>query len=313
MQLMWVSGPTGHVRTVSITAKKMLIGIGGVAFALVTLGFMLYLVGFKIAVEVRPDLARSLGGVTTKAEQQRMESVYRERLAKLEGMLQATAQDVRHLETLKNQFMELATPASVREKRGSGEDGKGGPLLPSMRSVPLHSQPLDTAFDAVVQEFGQFHKTVGSLPDNWTRELNRLRTFPTGMPLMPGGFRLSSGFGMRTDPFTGMIGRHDGLDFTSAIGAPILATADGVVSRSGWEDTYGNIVEITHAEGFMTRYAHISTRLVKEGQRVKRGDRIAEVGSTGRSTGPHLHYEVFHQGRVINPLQVLPQLAGERI
>lgn len=313
MQLMWVSGPTGHVRTVSITAKKMLIGIGGVAFALVTLGFMLYLVGFKIAVEVRPDLARSLGGVTTKAEQQRMESVYRERLAKLEGMLQATAQDVRHLETLKNQFMELATPASVREKRGTGEDGKGGPLLPSMRSVPLHSQPLDTAFDAVVQEFGQFHKTVGSLPDNWTRELNRLRTFPTGMPLMPGGFRLSSGFGMRTDPFTGMIGRHDGLDFTSAIGAPILATADGVVSRSGWEDTYGNIVEITHAEGFMTRYAHISTRLVKEGQRVKRGDRIAEVGSTGRSTGPHLHYEVFHQGRVINPLQVLPQLAGERI
>jgi murein DD-endopeptidase MepM/ murein hydrolase activator NlpD len=313
MQLMWVSGPTGHVRTVSITAKKMLIGIGGVAFALVSLGFMLYLVGFKIAVEVRPDLARSLGGVTTKAEQQRMESVYRERLAKLEGMLQATAQDVRHLETLKNQFMELATPASVREKRGIGEDGKGGPLLPSMRPVPIHSQPLDTAFDAVVQEFGQFHKSVGSLPDNWTRELNRLRTFPTGMPLMPGGFRLSSGFGMRTDPFTGMIGRHDGLDFTSAIGAPILATADGVVSRSGWEDTYGNIVEITHAEGFLTRYAHISTRLVKEGQRVKRGDRIAEVGSTGRSTGPHLHYEVFHQGRVINPLQVLPQLGGERI
>ena len=63
----------------------------------------------------------------------------------------------------------------------------------------------------------------------------------------------------------------------------------------------------------MTRYAHISTRLVKEGQQVKRGDRIAEVGSTGRSTGPHLHYEVFHQGRVINPLQVLPQLGGERI
>jgi murein DD-endopeptidase MepM/ murein hydrolase activator NlpD len=133
------------------------------------------------------------------------------------------------------------------------------------------------------------------------------------MPLMPGGFKLSSGFGMRNDPFTGTIGRHDGLDFTSNIGAPILATADGVVSRSGWDGTYGNLVEITHAEGFMTRYAHISTLLVKEGQRVKRGDRIAEVGSTGRSTGPHLHYEVFHQGRVINPLQVLPQLAGEKI
>lgn len=312
MQLMWVSGPTGNVRTVSITAKKMLIGIGAVSFALVTLGFMLYLVGFKIAIEVHPDLARTLGGVTTRAEQQRMESVYRERLAKLESMLQATAKDVRQLETLKNQFMELATPATVRERRGSPEDGKGGPLLPSMRPLSLDSQPLDATFDAVLTEFGQFHKTVGSLPDNWSRELNRLRSFPTGLPLA-GGFRLSSGFGMRTDPFTGMLGRHDGLDFTSAMGAPILATADGTVSRSGWEDTYGNIVEITHADGFMTRYAHISTRLVKEGQRVKRGERIAEVGNTGRSTGPHLHYEVFHQGRVINPLQVLPQLVGEKI
>jgi murein DD-endopeptidase MepM/ murein hydrolase activator NlpD len=308
MQLMWVSGPTGNVRTVSITAKKMLVGISIIALALVTMGFMLYLVGFQIAIEVRPDLARSLGGVTSKAEQQRMESVYRERLMKLEGILQATAQDVRKLESIKNQFMELATPASIREKRSTGEDGKGGPLLPSTRPVSLDPQPLDATFDAVLHEFGQLHKTVGSLPDDWTRDLNRVRAFPTGVPLA-GNFRLSSHFGMRTDPFTGMLGRHDGLDFTSTIGAPILATADGYVSRSGWEDTYGNIVEITHAEGFMTRYAHISTRLVKEGQRVKRGERIAEVGSTGRSTGPHLHYEVFHQGRVINPLLVLPQFA----
>jgi len=312
MQLMWVSGPTGNVRKVSITAKKMLIGISIVATALVTLGFLLYLIGFKIAIEVHPELARSLGGISTQAEQQRMESVYRERLAKLQGDLESTAQHVRHLETLKNQFMDLATPASVKERRSTPEDGKGGPMLPTMRSLSLTAQPLDATFDAVVHEFGQFHKTVGSLPDNWSRELNRLRTFPTGMPLA-GGFRLSSGFGMRTDPFTGMLGRHDGLDFTSAIGAPILATADGVVSRSGWEDTYGNIVEITHAEGFMTRYAHTSTRRVTEGQRVKRGDRIAEVGSTGRSTGPHLHYEVFHQGHVINPLQVLPHLGGDKI
>jgi murein DD-endopeptidase MepM/ murein hydrolase activator NlpD len=312
MQLMWVSGPTGTVRKVSITSKKMLIGMGVVSSALVTLGFLLYLIGFKIAIEVRPELARSLGGITTQAEQQRMESVYRERLAKLQGMLEATAQDVRQLETLKNQFMDLATPTSIKDRRTVHEDGKGGPMLPTMRSLSLQGQPLDATFDAVLQEFGQFHKTVGSLPDNWSKELNRLRTFPTGMPLA-GGFRLSSGFGMRTDPFTGMLGRHDGLDFTSTLGAPILATADGVVARSGWEDTYGNIVEITHAEGFVTRYAHISTRYVTEGQRVKRGDRIAAVGSTGRSTGPHLHYEVFYHGRVINPLQVLPHLSSEKI
>jgi YD repeat-containing protein len=84
-----------------------------------------------------------------------------------------------------------------------------------------------------------------------------------------------------------------------------LSAADGVVTRSGWEDTYGNIVEVTHAEGFVTRYAHISKRLVTEGQKVKRGQRIAEVGNTGRSTGPHLHYEVFRFGRVLDPAQVV--------
>ena len=93
-------------------------------------------------------------------------------------------------------------------------------------------------------------------------------------------------------------------------GTPILAAADGLVTRSGWEDTYGNIVEVTHAEGFMTRYAHISKRLVTEGQRVKRGQHIADVGSTGRSTGPHLHYEVFRHGHVMNPVQVLPTGGG---
>ena len=305
MQLMWVSGPTGHVRTISITARKVLIGTCAVAFALVATGFLLYLVGFKIAIEVRPELARSLGGVTTEAEQQRMESVYRDRLAKLQGMLDATAQDIRQLQALKNRFMEIATPAAMREKRSTTEDGKGGPLLPTSHPGHDQNQPLVNTLDDAAQEFGQFQKVVGNLRQDWSRQLNWLQTLPTGVPIS-GDFRVTSGFGMRNDPFTGMLARHEGLDFTASSGTPILATADGVVTRSGWEDTYGNIVEVTHAEGFMTRYAHISKRLVTEGQQVKRGQRIAEVGSTGRSTGPHLHYEIFRHGRVLNPAQVLP-------
>lgn len=305
MQLMWVSGPTGHVRTISITARKVLIGTCAVAFALVSTGFLLYLIGFKIAIEVRPELARSLGGVTTEAEQQRMESVYRERLAKLQGMLDATAQDIRQLQALKNRFMDIATPAAMREKRSGAEDGKGGPLLPTSHSGLDLNQPLAHSFDDATQEFAQFQKVVGNLRQDWNRQLNWLQTLPTGIPIS-GDFRVTSGFGMRNDPFTGMLARHEGLDFTAASGTSIVATADGVVTRSGWEDTYGNIVEVTHAEGFMTRYAHISKRHVTEGQQVKRGQRIAEVGSTGRSTGPHLHYEVFRHGRVLNPAQVLP-------
>lgn len=270
-------------------------------------GFILYLVGFKIAVETSPDLARTLGGVTTEAEQQRMESMYRERLAKMQDMLDSTAQDIRQLQQLKNRFMEIATPAALRERVANKEDGRGGPLLliPSKRSSLDPTQPLDETLDSAMGEFGQFSKTVSTLRADWDKQLQWLQTLPTGVPI-GGDYRVTSGFGMRVDPFTHTLARHEGLDFTAMHGTPIIAAADGTVTRSGWEDTYGNIVEIAHAEGFMTRYAHISKRHVTEGQKVKRGQHIADVGSTGRSTGPHLHYEVFRHGHVLNPVQVLP-------
>jgi murein DD-endopeptidase MepM/ murein hydrolase activator NlpD len=281
------------------------------SLSLVVTGFLLYLVGFKIAVETSPDLARTLGGVTTEAEQQRMEAIYRERLAKMQSMLDATAQDIRQLQQLKNRFMEIATPASLRERNASKEDGRGGPLLlmPNRRSALDATQPLSETLDNAMGEFGQFNKTISSMRTDWDKQLQWLQTLPTGVPI-GGNFRMTSGFGLRVDPFTHTLARHEGLDFTAMQGTPILATADGLVTRSGWEDTYGNIVEVTHAEGFMTRYAHISKRLVTEGQRVKRGQHIADVGSTGRSTGPHLHYEVFRHGHVLNPAQVLPTGGG---
>jgi murein DD-endopeptidase MepM/ murein hydrolase activator NlpD len=311
MQLMWVSGPTGRVRTISITFKKVVVAALVASLSLVVTGFLLYLVGFKIAVETSPDLARTLGGVTTEAEQQRMEAIYRERLAKMQSMLDATAQDIRQLQQLKNRFMEIATPASLRERNASKEDGRGGPLLlmPNRRSALDSTQPLSETLDNAISEFGQFNKTVSGMRTDWDKQLQWLNTLPTAVPI-GGNFRMSSGFGMRIDPFTNTLARHEGLDFTAMQGTPILATADGTVTRSGWEDTYGNIVEVTHAEGFMTRYAHISKRHVTEGQRVKRGQHIADVGSTGRSTGPHLHYEVFRHGHVLNPAQVLPTGGG---
>jgi murein DD-endopeptidase MepM/ murein hydrolase activator NlpD len=311
MQLMWVSGPTGRVRTISITFKKVVVAALVASLSLVVTGFLLYLVGFKIAVESSPDLARTLGGVTTEAEQQRMEAIYRERLAKMQSMLDATAQDIRQLQQLKNRFMEIATPASLRERNSAKEDGRGGPLLlmPIRRSALDSTQPLSETLDNAISEFGQFNKTVSGMRTDWDKQLQWLNTLPTAVPI-GGNFRMSSGFGMRVDPFTNTLARHEGLDFTAMQGTPILATADGTVTRSGWEDTYGNIVEVTHAEGFMTRYAHISKRHVTEGQRVKRGQHIADVGSTGRSTGPHLHYEVFRHGHVMNPVQVLPTGGG---
>jgi murein DD-endopeptidase MepM/ murein hydrolase activator NlpD len=111
----------------------------------------------------------------------------------------------------------------------------------------------------------------------------------------------SSGFGVRFDPFTGRPAYHSGLDFSGGVGVPIRATAPGVVSFVGQRSGYGNCVEIDHGRGLKTRYAHLSAFGVKVGQRVGVGQRIAAMGSTGRSTGPHLHYEVWVDGRAANP------------
>lgn len=305
MQLMWVSGPTGSVHTISITARKVLMTLSGFSFVLITIGFLLYLIGFKIAIDIRPELARSLGGVTTEAEQKKMELVYRKRLAALQSDLDSTAQEIRQLQELKNRFVEIATPTALRDKRGTSEEGKGGPFISPVRHTSQVALPLMATFDEADDEFGQFKKLVYGVRHDWLEQLSWLEKLPIGLPV-GGDARMSSGFGMRNDPFTGALARHEGLDFTASTGTPILATADGVVTRAGWEETYGNIIEVTHAEGFMTRYAHIHKRRAVEGQKVTRGEHIADVGSTGRSTGPHLHYEVFRFGKVLNPIQVLP-------
>lgn len=116
---------------------------------------------------------------------------------------------------------------------------------------------------------------------------------------------LSSGFGYRTSPFTGQREFHKGIDISTRMKAPILAPADGIVTFVGWDDGYGKCIVISHGHGLKTRYAHLSKALVKKGQYVKRGDTIALVGSTGHSTGPHLHYEVLLNGLAVNPLRYI--------
>lgn len=127
-------------------------------------------------------------------------------------------------------------------------------------------------------------------------DLDRL---PSISPVQDGVF--SSGFGMREDPFTGQYAMHRGLDFSAWPGTPVHATAAGIVAEAGGHETLGLYVEIDHGDGIVTRYGHNRRLLVKKGQAVLRGDPIAEVGSTGRSTSPHCHYEVEVRGQFVNP------------
>ncbi len=129
------------------------------------------------------------------------------------------------------------------------------------------------------------------------RELERL---PVRRP-MTSYRRISSRFGYRSDPFRRRLALHAGIDFKAAYGSPVLATAPGTVIRAGWTGSYGKLVEIRHDNGLVTRYAHLSRIRVRAGQRVRAGDRIGRLGNTGRSTGPHLHYEVRLFGKPLNP------------
>ncbi|HET7709767.1 MAG TPA: M23 family metallopeptidase [Sphingomicrobium sp.] len=124
---------------------------------------------------------------------------------------------------------------------------------------------------------------------------------PSDKPVKSAAF--TSGYGVRSDPFAGRAAMHAGIDLAGALGTPIHATADGVISEAGWNSGgYGNLVKIDHGRGIETRYGHLSGMLVRPGQRVQRGQLIGRMGSTGRSTGSHLHYEVRIDGRAVNPI-----------
>ena len=149
----------------------------------------------------------------------------------------------------------------------------------------------------------------GSLDPRFARlgfSLARMSALEKGLDripqVMPADIRsISSGFGYRSDPFNGSAAMHAGLDFRGPLGAPIHAAAAGKVSFVGVKSGYGNVVEISHGNGLMTRYAHMSRWKARVGQDVAAGDVIGAIGNTGRSTGPHLHFEVRINDRAVNP------------
>lgn len=131
------------------------------------------------------------------------------------------------------------------------------------------------------------------------------RVYPKGRPVRSGW--ISSYFGRRTDPFTGKSTSHRGVDFAGKAGGDVIAVAAGVVTYSGSRHGYGNMVEINHGNGYVTRYAHNERNLVAPGDQIRPGQAIALIGSTGRATGPNLHFEVWHQGQPVNPVKYIRQ------
>lgn len=143
--------------------------------------------------------------------------------------------------------------------------------------------------------------------DNMEKDIyelfNIIKSYPLGKPMIQTAIR--SGFGYRKDPFKSRLAFHSGIDFEAKPGQPVFATADGLVEKAGWYYSYGNTVIIKHENGYETLYGHLTRVDVKGGQRVKSGDLIGNAGSTGRSTGTHLHYEIIKNGKKLNPSKYL--------
>ena len=174
-------------------------------------------------------------------------------------------------------------------------DGLGGPLIEAK-----DPRALAAVLDVDEDFAGRVEHAVADLSD-----LQGLRNSAEGLPLAhpTTDTRETSGFGVRLDPFTGRPAFHSGQDFAGAYGSPIYVTAPGIVSFTGARSGYGNTIEVDHGHGFKTRYAHLSAISVRVGQHLAVGQRIGAMGSTGRSTGTHLHYEVWVNGRAQNPLR----------
>lgn len=168
-----------------------------------------------------------------------------------------------------------------------GKSDAGGPLIPLDSSMTFDSKvrELDEALDA----------------------LDRLKTEARRLPLAnpAPGRSVTSPFGVRPDPLLGTAALHSGMDFRAPTGMPAKVTAPGVVVKAGWNGGYGRMVEVDHGNGFATRYGHLSKIDVIVGKRLNAGDVIGKTGSSGRSTGPHLHYEIRHHGEAIDPLRFL--------
>ncbi len=195
---------------------------------------------------------------------------------------------------------------------GIDSDGEGGPMLPP-RHCPEASTVPTAPTQASARTTQQQIDCIGALLTLLEREAvehaNVWASIPGRAPIA--GARFSSDFGNRADPFNSRLSFHSGVDLVAPTGTPILATAGGRVIFAGEKDGYGHVVEIDHRNGLVTRYAHASRLVVREGDVVLPRQHIADVGSTGRSTGPHLHLEVLENGAPVNPAGYLALFAEQ--
>ena len=271
--------------------------------AVVASGFL----GYRLAhvpPDARPDLYAAAWTDEVQRQRRQVTNVIRsatesvDALALQLGELQAR---VVRLDALGVRLTDMAK-LDPDEFNFTGSPARGGPVSAEL-SEPYSVPDFVAELERLVQHLDDRAPKLLAIENSLMRSKLEAEVSPSGRPIVTGW--LSSGFGWRTDPMTGKRSLHDGLDFAGKRNADIVAVASGVVVWSGYRNGYGKVVEIYHGNGYATRYAHNAENRIRVGATVKKGQNIALLGSTGDATGPHVHFEVLHHGKAVDPLKFI--------
>jgi len=303
MHIIVLSDRLAKARSIEFSIRHLVLGVAGLVAGLVVLVFLISYLGVRHAAELKLPLLQSLVRSAQQEESERAQDFLRQNLNAMAVKLGEMQAQLMRLDALGER---LSTVAGVRPSdfRFGEIPGRGGAAL---ASVPMHDLSLgdfSRQLDFLARQTETRSDLYGVLESQLLDARVKQTLTPTSLPVTFGSWN-ASGFGWRIDPITGQMALHEGIDFIAETGTPILAAASGVVITAEFQHAYGNMVEIDHGGDLMTRYAHASKLLVKVGQFVRSGEKIAEVGTTGRSTGSHLHFEVRHKGVAQNPAKFL--------
>ena len=305
MHIILVSSKLAKPRSLTLTNRHLVAGAVFMALLVFSLTLGLFWITVRHASEVKLPLLDSLVSSAQEAQRRKTEEFLRENLNAMAVKLGQMQAQLMRLDALGERLSALAglKPGEFRFNEAPGRGGAVSSIPPQDFSMAEFNRHLDQ----LSRQMENRSDSLGILESQLFDAKVKKKLMPT-IPPVDAGWSASS-YGWRIDPFNGMLAMHEGVDFPVDIGTPVFAAAGGVVIYSGPHPQYGFLVEIDHGNDFTTRYAHCSRVLVREGEVVQRGSKIAESGSTGRATGPHLHFEVRYRSVAQNPIRFLQATA----
>jgi len=310
VHIILVSDRLATARSINITLRHVFVLFVGFGLLVISVSSLFSYVTVRHAADIHLPFLQNILVSSRKEESQKSQDFMRENLNAMAIRLGQMQAQLMRLDTLGERLGQISG-IKPQETKPVEKPGQGGPLI--MPTKPLSPEELKQQLELLSRQVESKNDYLSLIESEMMDERVKKNLLPTSLPVRSAWN--ASGFGARIDPFTGERAMHEGVDFQGPVGTPIFAAAGGIVVSSEGHPQYGNLIEIDHGGDLVTRYAHASKLLVKIGQLVKRGQKVAEIGTTGRSTGPHLHFEVRYKGVAQNPNRFLQnaQQAGQHI